>query len=102
MKYTVAYTFASLVDEAVERAQEQAAPFIPSRAQYETAMNFVLLFLGDCSDPWAFMKATHRGAGTMDAVASELFKRTVAKSGLIDGYNAEFLGAKPARAGEDY
>lgn len=79
MNYTATYTFAGLVDEAVERAQEQAAPFVPSRAQYETAMNSVLLFLGDCADPWKFIKATHRGAGTMDAVASEMFKRACAQ-----------------------
>lgn len=79
MNYTATYTFASLVDEAVDRAQEQAAPFPPSRAQYETALNSVLLFLGDCAEPWAFIKATHRGAGTMDAVASEMFKHAASQ-----------------------
>ena len=73
--YTRLATFAGLVDEAVDRAQEKAAPFAPSRAGYESAMTPVLLFLGGCADPWAFIRATHRGAGTMDAVASELFKR---------------------------
>jgi len=73
--YTKAVTFASLVDEAVERAQEQAAPFVPSRAQYEEAATWALMIVGDFADPWAFIKATHRGAGTMDALASELFKR---------------------------
>jgi hypothetical protein len=73
--YTQAVTFASLVDEAVERAKEQAAPFTPSRAQYEDALNWALVIVSDFADPWAFIKATHRGAGTMDAVASELFKR---------------------------
>ncbi len=68
-------TFASLVDEAVARASNVAAPFTPSRAQYEDALNWVCLIAGDCADPWSFIRATHRGAGTMDAVASELFKR---------------------------
>jgi hypothetical protein len=68
-------TFASLVDDAVQRATDSAAPFTPSRAQYEAALNWVCLIVGDCADPWGFIKATHRGAGTMDAVASELFKR---------------------------
>lgn len=72
---TEVVTFASLVDEAVQRAEQSAAPFTPSRAQYESALNWALLIVNDCADPWAFMKATHRGAGTMDAVASELFKR---------------------------
>lgn len=73
-KYTTAYTFADLVDEAVARAEEQAAPFVPSRAQYEAAFDPALLFLSDCEDPWAFIRATHRGPGTMDAVASEMFR----------------------------
>lgn len=72
---TSPFTFAALVDEAVSRAKEQAAPFTPSRAQYESALNWALRIVGDCADPWAFIKATHRGAGTMDAVASELFKQ---------------------------
>lgn len=73
--YAQPVTFASLVDEAVERAQEQAAPFVPSRAQYEAALEWALRIVGDFADPWAFIRATHRGAGTMDAVASEMFKR---------------------------
>jgi len=73
--YTQAVTFASLVDEAVDRAKEQSAPFVPSRAQYEQALNFALMIVSDFADPWSFIKATHRGAGTMDAVASEMFKR---------------------------
>lgn len=75
MNYTTAYTFAGLVDEAVERAEEQAAPFVPSRAQYEAALDSVLLLLSDCADPWPFIKATFRGAGTMDSVAVEMFKK---------------------------
>ncbi len=70
-----AVTFAALVDEAVRSAQEAAAPFVPSRAEYEAALNWPCRIAADCADPWAFIRATHRGAGTMDAVASELFKR---------------------------
>ena len=74
MDYNIAYTFASLVDEAIDRANEKSTPFIPSRAQIEAELDWVLLFLSDCADPWAFIKATHRGAGTIDAIASEMFK----------------------------
>ncbi len=77
-QYTEVVTFASLVDDAVQRAQDSAAPFVPSQAQYEAALNSVCVFLGDCADPWSFIRQTHRGAGTMDAVASELFKRLAA------------------------
>ena len=68
-------TFSDLVDEAVRNAKEKAAPFVPSRAEYEVEFRNVCNILGDFADPRAFMKATHRGAGTMDSVVSNLFMR---------------------------
>lgn len=67
-------TFSGLVDIAVDRAKEFAAPFVPSMAQYEMAMKPVCRYLESLDDPKSFIRATHRGAGTMDVVAVELFK----------------------------
>lgn len=68
-------TFAQLVDRAVERAKRQAAPYTPSTAQYDAVLETVCRLLDTCDDPASFIKATHRGAGTLDARVVELFKR---------------------------
>jgi len=69
-------TFAEMVDGAVQRAIANAAPFVPSQHQYEVQFEHVMYFLDDLSDPWTFIKATHRGAGTHDARVSEMYKKT--------------------------
>jgi len=68
-------TFASLVDAASQQAKDRAAPFTPSPAQYEASLREVCLMIQSFTRPWDFIKATHRGAGTMDTLTSELFKR---------------------------
>lgn len=85
-------TFAQLVDDATSKAILWARPYCPSPAQFEAQLHFVCAAVEEKPDPWAFIRATFRGAGSMDAVALDLFKRRIAQKCA-----AESRSAQPSR-----
>lgn len=74
------HTFAQRVDAGVALANVRAFPFVPSRAEYEDAFSMLVDDLIELKkvDPEMlrqYVRATFRGAGTMDCAVIELFKR---------------------------
>lgn len=69
-------TFAERVDAAMRLAQAAAWPFTPSRAQEESALRPLILDLQDMPvhEAREYIRATHRGAGTHDALAVSMYK----------------------------
>lgn len=68
-------TFAQAVDAAIDAAQA-GTDFVLTRAEEEAALAPLVAKLRAMPFPQAveYVKATHRGAGTYDALAVHLFK----------------------------
>ena len=102
--YVPIKTFAEYAEGAHAEARAKAAPVVPSRREIELAHSTLVGVLRQMSpdsrahfvnETFDWRSAEHRSTLAIVNSNKPVDRR-------IDGYNPEFLGAKPAKAGQDY
>lgn len=67
-------SFAQMVDISALQADMLAYPFIPTHKEREESFKAVVHYLENIVNPWEFIKASSRGAGTIDGRVIEMYK----------------------------